>query len=146
MAKINFKKENFDKLVSLAAGALFDNVTFTTKMGTPMNISELMHTTTIGTLNEMRLSLAKAIEKLESQDEWVATDDIKDKLDALKNKKELVNLLIGYKRYKLEQEENARKKAELTAKLTELKESQKSPEDKIKELEAELAGIDTEEF
>ena len=39
------------------------------------------------------------------------------------------------------------KKAELTAKLKELKDSQKSPEDKIKELEAELSAIDeTETF
>ena len=47
----------------------------------------------------------------------------------------------------MEVEENIKKKAELTAKLKELKDSQKSPEDKIKELEAELSAIDeTETF
>ena len=39
------------------------------------------------------------------------------------------------------------KKANLIAKLNEIKESQKSPEDKIKEIEAELSNIkDTESF
>ena len=44
------------------------------------------------------------------------------------------------------EEANARKKAELEAKLKELEESQKSPADKIAELKAEIAQIDTEEF
>lgn len=61
--------------------------------------------------------------------------------------KELVNLVIGYKRYRTEVEENTQKKAELTAKLKAIKESQKSPEDKIKELEAELSAMsETETF
>jgi hypothetical protein len=46
----------------------------------------------------------------------------------------------------MENEANARKKAELEAKLKELKESQKTPEDRIKELEAEISQLDTEEF
>ena len=47
----------------------------------------------------------------------------------------------------MEVEENAQKKAELTAKLKALREAQKSPEDKIKELEAELSAIgETETF
>ena len=37
------------------------------------------------------------------------------------------------------------KKAELTAQLKELKESQKTPEDRIKELEAQLTAIDADE-
>lgn len=146
MAKINFTKDHFTKLQQLALGMLFGNEVVYSKMGTPLNIVELLHTTTIGTLNEVRLSLGKAIDKLEDQDEWVATEDIQDKLDNLKLKKELVNLIIGYKRFNLELEANTRKKAELEAKLKVLKESQKTPEDKIKELEAQLAEIDKEEF
>ena len=146
MAKINFTKDHFAKLQTLALGMLFTNEVIVSKMGTPLNIVELIHTTTIGILNEIRLSLGRAIEKLEDQDEWTQTEDVQDKLDDLKLKKELVNLIIGYKRFNLEKEANARKKAELEAKLKALRESQKTPEDKIKELEAELAGIDTEEF
>jgi methionine aminopeptidase len=146
MAKINFTKDHFAKLQHLALGMLFTNEVIVSRIGTPLNIVELIHTTTIGTLNEIRLSLGKAIEKLENQDEWTSTEDTQTKLESLKLKKELVNLIIGYKRFNLENEANARKKAELEAKLKELEESQKSPADKIAELKAEIAQLDTEEF
>ncbi len=108
---------------------------------------ELLHTTTINSLNSIRLALSNKIKQLESQDEWVASDSTAKQLDTAKEQKELVNLVIGYKRYRMEVEENAQKKAELTAKLKALKESQKSPEDKIKELEAELSAMgETETF
>ena len=146
MGKVNFTKEHFTKLQHLALGMLFSNDCIITKMGTPLNIVELLHVTTIGTLNEIRVSLGKAIEKLEDQDEWVATEDTQTKLDNLKLKKELINLIIGYKRFTLENEDNARKKAALTAKLKELEESQKTPEDRINELKSEIAALDNEEF
>ena len=146
MAKINFTKENFARLQSLATEMLFNNEVILSRIGSPLTIIDLLHTTTIGTLNEIRLSLGKAIEKLENQDEWTSGDDTQKKLSELRTKKELVNLIIGYKRFNMENEANARKKAELEAKLKELKESQKTPEDRIKELEAEISQLDTEEF
>ena len=145
MAKINFTKEHFDRLASLSLDALFGNQVINTKFGQALNIVELLHTTTIGTLNDIRLSLSKAIEKLESQDEWVAPEDIQEKLESLKKDKEMVNLIIGYKRFLLERQEANRKKEQLTEKLTELKEAQKTPEDKIKEIETELADLNKEE-
>jgi chromosome segregation ATPase len=145
MAKVRFTKEHYVKMSSLAFAMLIANETISTKMGQPLNIVDLLHTTTIGTLNDIRLGLAKQIEKLESQDEWVASDYTQEKLESLKKQKELVNLIIGWKRYKLEAEETKRKKAELTEQLKNLKESTKTPEDRIKELEAQLAGLDAEE-
>jgi hypothetical protein len=130
------------RLYDLAAQALFEKTVVTTKLGQVLNIYELFHTTSINQLNEIKLSLAKKIEKVEASDEWVAPDN--DKLQAMKDTKELVNLIIGWKRYNLELDENARKKEELTAKLTELKESTKTPEDRIKEIEAQLKEL--EEF
>ena len=115
-------------------------------MGTPLNAIELLHTTTIGTLNGIRLSLSKQIETLENQDEWVAESTSQTKLESLKSMKETVNLIIGYKRYQLEEEETAKKREELKAKLAELKESQKSPEDKIKEIEEQLNSLDATTF
>lgn len=147
MAKVNFTKEHYAKMQTLAFAMLVHNQTISTKMGQPLNIVELMHTQTINTLNGIRLGLGKQIETLESQDEWVATDYQQEKLEALKKQKELVNLIIGWKRHNLEIQEARAKKAELTAQLNELKESQKTPEDRIKELEAKLQEIDTtEEF
>jgi len=140
--KINFTKDHMIRLYDLANEALFDKTTVYTKLGQPLNIYELLHTTSINQLSEIKSSLAKKIEKIEEADEWVTPDG--DKLQAMKDTKELVNLIIGWKRYNLEMSENARKKEELKAKLDELKESTKTPEDRIKELEAQLKEL--EEF
>lgn len=146
MAKINFTKEHFNRMSVLAFAMLVNNETISSKMGQPLSILELMHTTTVQTLNDMRLNIGKQIEKLESQDEWVSTDNTQERLEKLKKQKELLNLLIGWKRKKLEIEEAQYKKRTLTEQLNKLKEEQKTPEDRIKELEEQLAGLDTEEF
>ena len=138
--KINFTKQHMARLIDLADAALFDRTTVVTKLGQPLNIYELLHATSINQLNEIKTNLAKKIEKAEAADEWIATDN--DKLQAMKDTKELVNLIIGWKRYNLELDENARKKEELSKKLAELKESTKTPEDRIKELEAQLKELD----
>ena len=137
--KINFTKQHMERLIDLADAALFDRTVITTKLGQPLNIYELLHTTSINQLNEIKLDLAKKIEKVEASDEWIAPDN--NELQSMKDTKELVNLIIGWKRYHLELDENARKKEELVRKLTELKESQKTPEDRIKEIEAELESL-----
>ena len=147
MAKINFTKEHFNKMCTLLMGMLLRNEVISSKLGTPINVVELLHTTTINSLNYIRLTLSNKIKQLESQDEWIASEINAQQLNIAKRQKELVNLVIGYKRYKMEVEENIKKKAELTAKLKALKESQKSPEDKIKEIEAELSAMsETETF
>ena len=130
------------RLYDLANEALFDRTVVTTKLGQQLNIYELLHTTSINQLTEIKLSLAKKIEKIEEKDEWIEPDN--DKLQAMKDTKELVNLIIGYKRYNLELQENKMKKEELSKKLAELKESTKTPEDRIKELETQLKEL--EEF
>jgi chromosome segregation ATPase len=130
------------RLYDLANEALFDKVSVQTKLGQVLNIYELLHTTSINQLVEIKASLSKKIEKMEEADEWISPDN--DKLAQMKNLKELVNLIIGWKRYNLEIQENKIKKAELSKKLEELKESQKTPEDKIKDLEAQLKEL--EEF
>lgn len=147
MAKVNFTKEHYAKMKELAFAMLVSNHTISTKLGQLLNIVELMHTQTINTLNSIRLSLSKQIEDLEKQDEWLALDYQQEKLETLKKKKELVNLIIGWKRHNMEVAETEAKKAELTKQLNELKDSQKTPEDRIKELEAQLKDLDaTEEF
>ena len=139
---INFTKEHMQKLSELALKMLFVNGEIRNKIGTPLSIVELLHTTSINQLNEIKALLAKRIEQQESRDEWIDPDN--EKLSQLKEDKELVNLIVGWKRLNLERAENARKKVELTKKLAELKESTKTPEDRIKEMEAELAKL--EEF
>ena len=140
MTKINFTKEHEAKLDALAIKMLKENGIVRTSMGQVLNIVELMHTTSINQLNNIRTALLKAIQKKEEGDEWIETDTTV--LDEMKDTKELVNLIIGWKRKNMEIAEAKAKKAELTKKLTELKESTKTPEDRIKEMEAELAALD----
>lgn len=142
MGKINFTKEHFNKMMELAGKMLLEGRAIRNKLGTPLNICELMHVLTPNQLNEIKLMIAKKIETQESKDEWV--DPNNELLAQLKEDKELINLLVGWKRLNIERAENARKKEELTKKLAELKESTKTPEDRIKEMEAELAKL--EEF
>lgn len=141
--KINFTKQNYQDLVNLVAQAAMNHVVINTKMGQPLDIVALLHTTTINTLNDIKASLVKKIRNIEDRDEWVEADP--DELAAIKAQKELVNLIVGWKRWKMEIDENRKKKENLTKKLAELKESTKTPEDRIKEMEAELAAMDAEE-
>jgi hypothetical protein len=137
--KINFTKANMLRLCELANDALFEKKTVTTKLGQVLNIFELIHTTTVNQLNEIRLFLSKKIEKIEEGDEWTSPDN--DKLQAMKETKELVNLIIGYKRYNAELAENERKIAEIDKQLNDIDEATKTPEDKKKELLAERAKL-----
>lgn len=144
--KINFTKEHFSKMKELAIKMLLANGSINTKMGQVLNIQELLHCTTINTLNDIRLSLQKKIEAQENKDEWVESIASQQYTVKLKEHKELINLIIGYKRYNMELEESKLKKATIEAELNALKESQKTPEDKIKELEEQLNDITTEEL
>lgn len=146
MAKINFTKDHYNKMLEMASKILVNNEVVVTKIGTPLNIVELMHTTTINTLVNIKKELSKKIENLEDQDEWIESSINQTNLNKYKNQKELVNLIIGWKRYNLEAHETADRKARLEAKLKELKEAQKTPEDKIKEIEAELNSIQQADF
>lgn len=141
--KINFTKQNYQDLVNLVAQAAMNHVVINTKMGQPLDIVALLHTTSINTLNDIKASLVKKIRNIEDRDEWVEADP--DELAAIKAQKELVNLVVGWKRWTMEINANKQKKAELTKKLAELKESTKTPEDRIKEMEAELAAMDADE-
>lgn len=137
---INFTKDHENRLKELACEMLFNNGVIQTKLGQPLDIVALLHTTTINTLNEIKNKFSNTIAKMEEADEWVEKDS--SKIEKQRKAKELVNLIIGWKRFNLEKAENARKREELSAKLAELKESQKTPEDRIKEMEAELASLD----
>ena len=109
-------------------------------MGQVLNIVELMHITSINQLNNIRTSLLKSIQKKEEGDEWIETDT--SALDEMKDTKELVNLIIGWKRKNIEIAEAKAKKFELKDKLNALKESQKTPDERIKEMEAQLKELD----
>ena len=143
MGKINFNKTHYEMMCEMLLEMLMNNETIQHKMLT-LDVVALVHTTTINTLNSIRLDLKKAIDNLENQDEWSTSEVNQKKLSTLKDKKELVNLVIGYKRWQEEQESIKLARKLLLEELEDLKESQKTPEDKIKELEDKLANLKVE--
>lgn len=140
MGNINFNKTHYDMMCEMLLEMLLNNETIQHKMLT-LDVVALVHTTTINTLISIRMDLKKAIALLENEDEWTTSEATQKKLSTLKDKKELVNLVIGYKRWQEEQESIKQTRKFLMEELEDLKESQKTPEDKIKELEDKIANL-----
>lgn len=136
MTKIKFTSEHMRQLIDLAADALFNNTEVQSKLGQTLNIHNLLHTVSINQLVEIRNIYSKKIEKLEG-DEWIVPNE----LDEYKKVKELVNLIIGYRRYKIECAEIEAKRKALLDEIEELRESKKTPDEKIKDLEDQLKEL-----
>lgn len=139
--KINFTSENKSRLEELALKFLFNNVVFTVSLGTVINVVDLLHNTAIKSLVYIYTTLKKEIATLEESDRWSMTDTENKKLAMLKEKYEFVDLLIGYKKYCAELEEIEKKKIELAEKIDALKDSQKTPAERIAELEKQLSEL-----
>ena len=140
MGKINFTPEHMERMKVLLVDMLLNNGAIISGFGNELNAYTLLHTTTVNNLNKIRIGLGKNIETLENTDEWVNSDN-QHKIQVLKEKKELVNLIIGYKRYTEEVKALEAKRKELEEKLNIFKDSQKTPEDRIKEIEAQIAEL-----
>lgn len=141
MGKINFTTENKSRLEELATKFLFGNLPIQGPIGTSMRVEDLLHNTSVNSLVTMNSHLKKQIASMSDLDEWSCTDADTWKLERLKETQELVSLVIGYKKWLAEQEEISEKKAELAARIDALKESQKTPAERIAELESQLANL-----
>ena len=142
MATINFTKENYKELSELVAKAAINQTTFVGKFG-PLNVIELLHTVNINSLNGIKAALTKKLRDIEDRDEWVQADP--SELETVKEQRKLVNLIVGYKRKKIEMEENRKKREAIKKKYDDLCESTMTPEERKKRYEAELAALGTEE-
>lgn len=141
MGKINFTTENKSRLEELATKFLFGNLPIQGPIGTSMRVEDLLHNTSVNSLVTMNSHLKKQIASMSDLDEWSCTDADTWKLERLKESQELVSLVIGYKKWLVEQEEISEKKAALAAQIDSLKESQKTPAERIAELESQLADL-----
>lgn len=137
---IKFTTEHVTRLKDLALEMLFNNTCIPSNMGSILTVHDLLHTTTVNTLKQIETALKKKIEQKES-DEWTLSETEQVHLNDLKNKKEFIHLLIGYKIYQAELRDIEYKKTKLQEKINAIKEQNKSPEEKIKDLEAQLAAL-----
>lgn len=133
------------RLKALATEMLFKNDHIGTNLGQLLNVVDVLHCTTINSLTKIRLDLAKKIEQLENADEWVTTDREQLILSEMKDRKEFVNLVIGYKRYMDELATISAKKEKLQKEIDRLKDEQKTPADRLKEAEEALAALNSGE-
>lgn len=142
--KINFTKENKTRLAEMAGDALMRGTRFKGNLGTEMTIFDLIHNCQINTLSRYYASIKKEIVAIEDLDEWSMTDHQKRKKADLEKQKELINLLIGFKRYTEEQEANKDKVKALKEQYETLKKSTMTPEAQLAELEKELAVAESD--
>lgn len=100
--KVNFTQEHFERMKNLLVEMLLNNETISDSFVVgSSNVEKLLHTTSIFRLVSIRRYLVKQIEPLKK----LNGEANQAKLENLKKKKDLISLIISYKRYKFESEE-----------------------------------------
>jgi hypothetical protein len=89
----------------------------------------------------MKNQLNSLILSKESVDEWAADEITQNAISDLKLKHEFIHLLIGYKRYLVEQQGIEIQKIALTESIAALEDAQKTPEQRIAELKNQLKEL-----
>lgn len=138
---INFTTEHKARLAVLANDALFKDWTIKGLSGSETNIYDLIHNTSLNSLQTMHKNLKKLIEDTESVDEWSMTDYQQSKLSTLKRQRELINLVIGYKRSESIKEANNAKIKDLKGKAQEIKQSTMTPAEQLAAINAEIEAL-----
>lgn len=144
MTEVTFTGEHLNKLKQLSIGMLFEDRKIKGQIGTELSIHDLLHNSSVATLQKVHGNLKKAIENKEGLDEWSMTPYQQRQLETLNKDKEIVNLIIGYKKFLAQQESNKSKLSEIREEIAQLKKATMSPEDRIAALtlkEQELAGL-----
>mgnify|MGYP002129000171 CR=1 FL=1 len=140
-----FTKEHAERLNSLLLQALLAGTVFKGTFGTESTVYDLLHNFAIDTLVGIHRSQKTEIIKMEEEaEEWELTAYKTRKLESLKETKEMLGLLIRYKKNKAEAEAKKAKLATLKKSYADLKEANKTPDEKMKELEEEMAKLETE--
>lgn len=138
MTKINFTKEHMTRLQELSLKMLFGNFVIKGLLGTELNIYGLLHESTTNTLQTLNINLKKDIEKLESLDNWSLDAYQQRKITSLKEYQELVNLVIGYKKWQAQEADAKQQIKNLKAELKTIKSNNITPEEKMKEIEKRI--------
>jgi len=142
---INFTEQHKTELQQLVFDAVSKRWQVQNSMGMTFDIMDIFHTCTIQTLRNMRKELTNKLNTFED-DEWSDKSVQDDEKIAYYNMSiKLINLVIGYRLWKQEQYELESKKAALELKLQLLKEDQKTPEEKIAELEEEISKLELQQ-
>lgn len=141
---INFNAEHKSKLDVLLLKHLYSNTLIDGLAGTKVNIYQLLHETSLKSLQSVHQNLFKTVDAQKNIDQWSMTDYQQEKQEKLKEVLDLVNLMIGFKKSEALKETNRDLASKLRSELKALKESNKTPEERIKELDDQIKSIEGE--
>ncbi len=139
MKNINFTEEHKTQLKKLLTEMLFSNKAIKGIVGTELNAVQLLHQTSVKTLQQLYIATSKEIETSAKLDRWSLSTYQQNKLEEQKSQLELLDLLIGYKKSESIRESNATILQEKKNTLKILLDEKKTPDERIKELQAEIA-------
>ena len=140
---INFTSEQKTKLGELLVALTFSGETFSNKFNASAAYTpwDFLNTCTPNTLEQSYNAAKRTRSAAEKEDPWAAASADAERVEQLKRWEEFLFLAWGYSRWKLDEATRNTKKERLAAQLTRLKEENKTPAERIAELEAELAAV-----
>jgi hypothetical protein len=147
--KINFTSENEKQLKDLFLELGFSGATLPGKFGAnSYNVMQLVHSTTIETLQGLYQNLEKEIDTLGKVNKWTAPVITTQRVENLKKWYNFIDLLIGYKLYNAQEQAAAEKsrkekaqKLSILTKASEAKEIERINGLSKEELDAEIAAL-----
>ena len=140
---INFTASHREDLEKLFVKLSFEGVVLHGQFGAnALTPHDMLHSTSLSTLKSLRTQLKKEISASESEeDEWSASTSEQKQLAMKKDWARYIHLVIGYLRSEAEKAKNADAVSKIDKQIAELEEANKTPEDKIKELQAKKAEL-----
>jgi beta-lactamase class D len=137
---MNFTEEHLRQLKELVFLAVVKNYIIVGKLGQQFTVGDLMMSSLV-TLRNLRKHLQQVISNF-TEDEWEEKSLVtQDQETYCKNSYNLVNLMLGYRINEAKIQEKEAQKAELQERINAIKESTKTPEEKLQELERELDSL-----
>lgn len=137
-----FTGEHLSELKSVYTELSFSGEVIDGPMGAnKLTPYDLLHSASVTSLQGVYTRLKKNIEGKSDLDEWSMTEYQQRQIKMMTNWKQFVHLMIGYRKWQAENIFNANKKRELSAKLKQLKEDLLTPEEKLRQLQAEIDAL-----
>lgn len=137
---MNFTEEHLRQLKELVFLAVVKNYIIVGKLGQQFTVTDLMMSSLV-TLRNLKKHLQQVISNF-TEDEWEEKSLVtQDQETYCKNSYNLVNLMLGYRINEAKIQEKEAQKAKLQERIDAIKESTKTPEEKLQELERELDSL-----
>lgn len=137
---MNFTEEHLRQLKELVFLAVVKNYIIVGKLGQQFTVTDLMMSSLV-TLRNLKKHLQQVISNF-TEDEWEEKSLVtQDQETYCKNSYNLVNLMLGYRINEAKIQEKEAQKAKLQERIDAIKESTKTPEEKLQELEEELKSL-----